>query len=293
MPGSPHDLHYEKVLKPWAETVSKESQGTMKIDFYLGRRLAHFGNLMGRIIKGVAHIGFGIHGPSGEPFPGTDVVTLPFISGSPAEVAPALWALYEKGLISAEYKRWKVLALFDFPAIQIHSTMPIKTAADLKGVKLQASNRITSNIGKIFGASPVTMAPPAIYQAISRGVIKGSMVPWTAAVDFKLFEVTKYHFVTDLGVPPAYVFMNKETYAGLAAPARRAIDKHSGAIFSKRLGKVVDKHGRDSASKIAAMKGQNVNKLGAAERARWEKRLAPITANWVKNTPNGANILKA
>jgi TRAP-type C4-dicarboxylate transport system substrate-binding protein len=293
MPGSPHDLHYQQVLIPWAKKVEQDSKGAIKIQFFVGPRLANFHNMLDRILDGVVDMGFGLLGPTGQPFPRTDVAQLAFISGDPAEVAPALWTLYANGTIAEEYKRWKVLALFCFPGNQIHGTVPLSGMADLKGRKFAVTSKILAETLTALGGAPVSMAPPDQYQAISNGVLQGNVMPWTGIDDFKIYEVAKHHLVTNLGVATAYVFMSKATYAKLPPAAQKAIDENSGLGFSRALGNNTSVHGRASAKKIGAMPGVTIKQLSAAQQAKWEKILQPVTDEWVKTTPNGAAILAA
>jgi TRAP-type transport system periplasmic protein len=293
MPGSPHDLHYQQVLIPWAKKVEQDSKGTIKIQFFVGPRLANFGNLLDRLLNGVADIGFGLLGPTGHPFPRTDVAQLAFISGDPAEVAPALWTLYANGTIAEEYKSWKVLALFAFPGNQIHATVPLNGMADLKGRKFAATSKILAATLTKLGGVPVSMAPPDQYQAISNGVLQGNLMPWTGVDDFKIYEVAKHHLETDLGVSTTYIFMSKASYDKLPPAGKKAIDENSGLGFSRALGNNTSEHGFATAKTIGALPGQTVKALSTEQKARWAKVLQPVTDNWVKATPDGAAILAA
>jgi TRAP-type transport system periplasmic protein len=293
MPGSPHDLHYQQVLIPWAKKVEQDSKGTIKIQFFVGPRLANFGNMLDRILSGVVDIGFGLLGPTGQPFPRTDVAQLAFISGDPAEVAPALWTLYANGTTAEEYKRWKVLALFCFPGNQIHATVPLNGMSDLKGRKFALTSKILAQSLSALGGTGVSMAPPNQYQAISNGVLQGNVMPWTGIDDFKIYEVTKHHLEANLGVATAYIFMGKASYDKLPPEGKKAIDDNSGLSFSRALGNNTSDHGVASAKKIGGLPGQVIEQLSAEQRAKWEKLLQPVTDNWVKATPDGAKILAA
>jgi len=293
MPGAAHDEHYERVLIPWAKKVEQESKGTVAIQFFVGPRLANFGNMIDRILDGVVDIGFGLLGPTGQPFPRTDVAQLPFISGDPAEVAPALWTLYENGTIAEEYKRWKVLAFFAFPGNQIHATVPVADMDDLKGKKFAVSAKILSQTLTALGGTPVSMAPPDQYQAIANGVLQGNVMPWTGIDDFKIYEVTKNHLVANLGVATAYVFMSKASYDKLPPEAKKAIDDNSGLGFSRALGNNTSAHGVSSSKKIGALPGQTIKNLSADQQAKWKKVLQPVIDGWIKSTPDGAKILAA
>lgn len=293
MPGSPHDVHYHKGLIPWAEKVTKESGGDVKFQFYVGHRLAHFGNLLGRLLNKVAHVGFGVHGPTGEPFNKTQVTSLPFIEDDPEIVAQALWNLYANGTIADEHARWKVLALFCFGGNHVHTKKPVTRLEDLAGLKLTVTGKIIGEAVQALGATPVAMAPPEIYQSISRGVVNGVVISWPGVEDFKLHEVTNNHLKAGIGVSSAYVYMNKEVFAGLSARAREAIDHNSGLVFSKKLGAIIKQFTVDAEKKVSGMSGQTIRKISPDELARWKIRTGSVVKHWLATTPNGANVLAA
>lgn len=62
MPGAAHDEHYERVLIPWAKKVEKESNGMIAIQFFVGPRLANFGNMIDREL-----LAMGLPPPSRRP----------------------------------------------------------------------------------------------------------------------------------------------------------------------------------------------------------------------------------
>ena len=240
-------------------------------------------------------ISFGVHGPLGKQFRKTSVGLLPYISQNTLESSAALWSVFEQGLIADEYKSIKVLGLFNFPHSSLHSkSTNIKTANDLKGMKIAVNSPVNARIIVALGGTPVTMTPPQVYQSASRGLVNGFMIAWTAVGPFKLAEVSKYHLDVDsFGGGTAFVVMNPKSFAGLPAQARKAIDDNSGMVFSRFLGKTNIKIGAFFRGKTSKAKGYVLNRLAPSETAAWKKRLAPITAGWLKQVPNGANILKA
>lgn len=80
-----------------------------------------------------------------------------------------------------------------------------------------------------------------------------------------------------------------------AAPAppqsRAAIDKHSGEAFSRRMGNIVESLGNAAKYSVRNLPGHTFDEPSAAELVLWQKQLDPVSAAWVKSTPNGATIL--
>jgi len=293
-PSAPQGPLPNQGFIPWTEEVNRDSDGTLEIKVFAGPTLGNYGNIYERLLSGVTEIAWGIIGPISSQFPKTNVVTLPFESRDGREAAVALWRLYERGLIAEEWDKVKLLDLSVFPNVLLHSRgRQIKTLADMKGLKVSAEGRYVGLSVQRLGGAPVTMPVTQLYQSIDRGLIDVIAIAWPAIVTFKLNEVTSYHLEIPLANDDGFVAMNKAAYAGLPAKARAAIDKHSGEVFVKRMVGIIEgmtARGRDI---VKTSKDHTVAVLDPAEEARWRQALAPVTAQWVKDTPNGAAILAA
>ena len=88
---------------------------------------------------------------------------------------------------------------------------PIRTLEDLKGMRIRTPSAAQSAQLEALGAIPIDMPANQIYNNLDRGVIDASMIPMSAALDFKLIEVAKYFTINaPLGRSPFLVAMNRE-----------------------------------------------------------------------------------
>jgi len=280
-------------MTPWLEQVEKASGGTLQIKLFAGPTLGTFRDIYERTLSGVSQISFGVFGPLASQFPRTQVTGLPFLSDNAKASSVALWRLYAMGLLKPEFDKVKVLALFNFPSSTLNTAKPVKTLEDLKGMKVAVSSRVLGDVAAALGASPVTLTPTELYQGMSRGVVDGVFVAWTAVKTFKLDEVTKYHVEVPLGEAPAYVFMNQATYAGLPANAKAAIDKFSGEAFSEKLGANNQAADDEESKAVAAKPGHEVGPISDAQYVVWKARIKPVIDEWIKTTPDGAKVFGA
>ena len=278
-------------MTPWINDVENASDGTLKIKLFAGPTLGTFSNIYERTLENVVQISFGTFGAYASVFVRTQVSDLPFINDDTRRSSVALWRLYAKGLLNPEYDKVKVLALFTFPGSILNSNKPVKTLAEVKGMKLAASSRTLGEIAIAMGAAPITLTPSDLYEAMNRRVVDGILVGWTAVKTFRLDDVTKDHLQLPLGEAPAFVFMNKSAYDALPAPAKAAIDKYSGEAFSDRLGLANEHANRAEAKHVASLAGHSVTKLSAEQYPLWEKRIHPVIEQWAKSTPDGAKLL--
>jgi TRAP-type C4-dicarboxylate transport system substrate-binding protein len=275
----------------WKDRVLAAAKGQLTIQVYPEGTIAKTVNVLDRVMNGVADIGFGIMGPYSRQFPQAFVVQLPFVCENSAECSTALWRLYANGTIADEFKDVHPLALFNFTAASLHSTKPVRRAEDLAGMKVALSSKVLSDDVALLGGAPVTQTPSDFYESLNRGLVQGVLISWPGAISFKMQEVTHYHMDTPFGLFPAFIIMNKDSYAKLPDAVRRAFDDTSGEGFSRIYGAGLDKSNDASVAEIRAMKGHEIVVLPKAELNRWNRTLEPITAEWVKATPNGAKVL--
>jgi TRAP-type C4-dicarboxylate transport system substrate-binding protein len=291
-PSPPQSPVHLNGVNPWIEAVQKASENTVEIKLFPGGVVGNFANVLDRTINNVAAMSWGIVGPYSAQFPQTDVASLPFIGGQSFASSVALWRMYSRGIIKDSWDKVKPLALFNFPPSAFHSTKPIRTLEDFKGMKIAVTLRSLAEMIELLGAAPVTMQTSEMYQAQQRGVVNSIAVGWGAFPSFKFEEVTKYHMDGAFGDVPAFIIMNKDSYQGLPAKAKKAIDDTTGEVFSLRMGRAADQMD-DSRDRVRSMPDHTVSVLEAKEVPAWKARVQPLIDRWVSSTPDGAKILAA
>jgi TRAP-type C4-dicarboxylate transport system substrate-binding protein len=292
-PSAPNNAIFAQGAQAWAEDVDKAADGAIEIKIFSGGVIGDNSNMYDRITTGATDIGLAVFGPVSSIFQRTNVATLPFEANNHREDALALWRLYEKGVIAMEFGQVKPLGFIVFPGLVIHSKKPIHTLADMKGLKISVEGRVLSTMMPRLGAVPISLQPNELFQSLQRGLVEAVPQGWPSVPTFHLNEVTNFHLEAPLGFNAGYVFMNKDAYARLPPKGREAIDRFSGEAYVRRLaaaGDTMEASGRDATK---ATPGQTIAQLDPAEEARWKDLVAPVTADWVKATPDGATVLEA
>jgi TRAP-type C4-dicarboxylate transport system substrate-binding protein len=281
-------------VTPWKADVEKAAGGLLEIKVFPGGTVANFSNAYDRVVNGVIEMTFSTMGSVAGLFVKSNVSSLPFEAKNSVEASLAQWRMYASGVTASDYEKVRPIGLFTFSSSNLHTKTPIRTMADLKGMKLAAGGRIDADSLNLLGAVPITMTPSEYYQAISRGLIEGSTLSWPGVQVFKTYEVAKNHLINvPFGLAGGYVIMNKDAYAKLPAKAKAAIDEYSGESFAKRLGIGGEKADEHILAGLKKQPDQHFTQLSDAEAARWKKKLEPIAAEWVKATPDGAHVLAA
>jgi TRAP-type transport system periplasmic protein len=288
-PAPPWSYVNKEVLTPWAEAVTADSDGTLKVQTFYGGTLGSFANTYDRVVDQVVDIGFILTAFAAGKIKQQDVAALPFEAENAILASTALWTIYQKGLTNKELDAVKPLGLWTFPNAAFHSREPIRTLDDFKGKKLIASNAIAAKIVTALGATPISFRPDEAYTAIQRGTTDGVLMPFTGMETFKVHEVTKHHLDAALGSDAAMLFMNRQRYESLPAKAKEALDKHSYLRLSRAFGEKTN----DQWAKSRNVVKDTTVTLSAEQEAEWRKRLAPIASEWVQNVPDGAKVLEA
>jgi TRAP-type C4-dicarboxylate transport system substrate-binding protein len=288
-PSPPRSYLHPNVFDKWVEAIEKDSGGTLKIEKFYGGTLGNFAVTYDRVLDGVADLGWTLSALTGGRFKQQDVAALPFETRDSNESALALWKIFEKGVTAGEFAQVKQLGFWAFPNAAVHSKEPIRSLDDLKGKKITVSNAISARMAVLLGATPVTMRPDEVYQALSRGVADASMMPFTGMQTFRIHEVAKMHLDVALGGDTSIVFMNKQSYDRLPPQARAAIDKNSGIVLSRLAGRATQAEWERGRSNVK----DTVSTLSADEEGKWKAVLAPLSKEWVQATPDGAKVLEA
>src|SRR5260221_220300 len=77
------------------------------------------------------------------------------------------------------------------------STHPVRTVADLKGMKLRIpASQMFADVFKSLGAEPTAINTNKLYESLKSGVVEGQENPLAIVDGFKLYEVQKYVSLT-------------------------------------------------------------------------------------------------
>jgi len=167
------------ILKPWAEGVEAASDGRIKIEHFdamsLGGRPPE---LMDQARDGVVDLSMTVVGYTPGRFPRTEVFELPFMMTNPVATAAAYWEMVETDFQNNEYADVKVLGAWVHGPGQIHTKDGVNKLEDMQGVSLRGPTRIINDMLSELGATPVGMPLPAIPEALSKGVVGGTVIPW-------------------------------------------------------------------------------------------------------------------
>jgi len=276
----------KNIIIPWIEKIQDASEGRIKIDHFPAMQLGGKPpELIDQAIDGIADIVWTVSGYSAGRFPHTEVFELPFMMTNAEATSSAYWEMAQKYMVDGEFKDFHLLGAWVHGPGLIHSSDPIMTPDDLNGVKLRAPTRVTNMMFSGMGATAVGMPVPAVPEALSKGVIDATVIPWEVTGALKVPELVSNHL--EFGDASLYTAtflfaMNKDKYNAMPDDLKAIIDANSGAAFSAFAGKqmqIDDAPGREQALDL----GNEVTTLTPEQVAVWRAAAAPTVDKWIKD----------
>ena len=218
-------------MQAWIDKVAEATDGHVKITLYDNATLSAATDIGDNVKAGSVDIGWLYTSYYAGQFPLSDVINLPMQGfGDPLVSTEVLWALSDKyEEVASEWDDFKLLMLYGNPGMIFASAdKPITTVADLKGMTVRCPSGAITDVLTAWGASPVTMAPPELYEAIEKKNIDAYIFEPAGICNFSLEEITKYYTDFPLYDGPFALIMNKEKWESLPEEYQKAIEELSG-----------------------------------------------------------------
>lgn len=236
LPIPPIHTRWQGPLKAWVDEVEKRSQGRLKIEPYFAEALSPRAEAFESVKSGIADITECAYEANSGQFPfheGVLSISSPDLyleDGTP--LVKGLYAKYPQVL--RELDGVKMLFTHASGSLIIGTTnKPVRTLADLKGLKLNANCAMIAERLKKLGATVVSMPVSDIYTAMEQGVIEGTTLTSELLVSRRYGDCIKY--VTELAVQNTlfYCIINEDVYNSLPEDLRKVLDEVSGDFADK------------------------------------------------------------
>ncbi len=285
---SPMSNVWLNMHKAWMAKVEAESGGRIKFEAYPAMQLGGTPvQLYDQAKDGVVDIVWTLPGITAGRFPRSEVFELPFMMNNAEATSKAYWE-YVQTMAADEFKDTQVLALHVHGPGMFHTKdKQIKTAADLKGLKMRGPTRQVTKMLGYLGATPVGMPLPGIPDALSKGTIDGVAIPWEVVPAVKVNELTRFHSEFEPAAGALYtaafvMTMNKARYDSLPADLKKIIDNNSGLATSGWLGKV--QQIGDIAGRQSAVDRKNtIYTIPLVDAQEFKRKAALVEVEWMQD----------
>jgi len=273
-----------QIIQPWIDQVEANSNGRIAIEHFGAMALGGAPpELFDQVLDGITDLSWTVLGYTPGRFPSTEVMELPFMVDDARAASSALWNLTESQLMDTEFKDVKVLGTWVHGPGMFHTADPVEVPSDLEGMKIRGGSRMVNQLLEAAGATPVGMPVPALPEALSKGVIDGTTIPWEVTKTLKVPELVENH--TEFDGPALYVLsfvlsMNLDSWNSLDADAQAAIEAASGHDFSVFAGGTMED--ADAPARALAVElGNNIFTVSEEAAAEWGEAVNPIIKGWI------------
>lgn len=272
-----------KAIAVWSKKVEDESGGRIKIQRFdamaLGGRPAE---LYDQARDGVVDLMWTVLGYTPGRFPKSEVFELPFLVGNAEAGSKAFQEYVDRNALD-EFKDVKLIAVHVHGPGLIHSKTPVTKLEDVKGMRVRGGSRVVNIMLEQLGVTPVGLPVPAVGEALSKGVISATTIPWEVTPSLKIQQIVKNHtgFSGNRGLytQTFAMAMNKASYERLPPDLKKIIDANSGQATAALFGRAMDE-GDKRGLELARKAGNHIVTLDVAETNRWQRAAAGVRAVW-------------
>ena len=212
-----------------------------------------------------------------------EVFDLPFIFPDKAALYRVMDGPVGKTLLGKlESKGIHGIAFWDNGYKQIHSNRPVKTVADLKGMKLRIqSSKVLDAQMRGIGASPQVLAFGEVYTALQTGTVDGGENTLSNIFTQKMHEVQKHISLSDHGYIGYGVIVNKKFWDALPGDVRGMLERamKEATAYERQ---VAQQENDRALAGIRALKKTEIYTLSDAERGQWRKSFLGIYPAFAK-----------
>ncbi len=232
-PLPPVSPAHQTMLMPWAERINRQSDGRLRIKIYPSMQLGGAPpQLLNQVRDGVVDIVWTLTGYTPGRLASLEVFELPGMNLSLHAVNRAMVEFVD--LYPEEFEHYKVLAVFAHAGQLLHSRVPIRSAEDIKGLKIRIPSRISGWMVEAMGAIPIGTPVTKIPELLSKGIVDAALIPFEVVGALRVDELVDYHISLDLPGSDRFhtqtfvIAMNPESFLALPPALQAVIERNAG-----------------------------------------------------------------
>lgn len=278
---------HQQYFIPWKTAVEQESGGRLKVELFPSMQLGGTPpSLYDQAKDGQADIIWTVLGYNSGRFPKAEVFDLPFLPTTGAATSQAAHE-YAMQHMQDELAGVHPIAVHTHSPGALHTKdTPIESLEDINGLKIRGPSRLVNKYLTQLGAQPIGMPVAQALEALSRGVLDGTVIPFEAITAMGLADITTEHTIFSgdraLYTTMMIVAMNQAKYDALPDDLQAIIDAHSGIQEAYTIGQIMDQADLEQIHKIqSGEQPGTIHRLNEEETQRWRAIGQDIVSEWI------------
>ncbi|MBI1619274.1 TRAP transporter substrate-binding protein [Aquamicrobium zhengzhouense] len=273
-----HPMHTGGIAE-WADSVSKASDGRIKINIFPAAQLGSAADHYDMARDGIADIGYVNPGYQAGRFPIYSLIEVPF---HVREVDNGSGAIHEWYAKYAEIEMPDVKFCLTNPHDPgtIHANTEIKVPADIKGKNIRAAHATMARFVSLLGGSSVQVPANEARDAISKGMADAITFPWNSVYIFGIDPVVNHHLDFPFYISNQLLLINRGAYDGLSDENRKVIDEHCTPEWSQKFSAGWAENERSGRQKMIDSGTHILYQPTEDEIALWREAAAPLVDQW-------------
>lgn len=281
-------LFNQKVFIPTVENINKEAKGIFKIDMYTGGTLGGDVFKQLKILKdGIADIALIINPYHPGRFADEEMLGMPFATDNCVECTEVINEMREENLLRG-YDDLVVFGQICLGTNMLSTNLPVKSPSDLKGVKIRTGDKAQNPLVKAMGGTPVGMGADKTSEALSRGLVNGTITGWLGMAIFGYGELLSNHVMIPLGTNALSVVMTKKKYDSLPGEVKAILDKYKGEYLTNLWVGTLDGAMNGLKQKFKSDPKVTFYTPTGADMEEWRALIDPVTEEWKKKNKREA-----
>lgn len=268
---------------PWAENLKDMSGGRLVVELYNPGTVCPDADVYECVKSGVIDLGLHLTQRVKGVFPLSNVVDLPFLFPS-SEAATSVFTdlLKEFPELRAEFDETRLFGVTTSVPVQLHTvSRPIKTIAEVKGLKSGATAVSDIPVLQSLGAAAVSVPLTDCYLALQRGQMDSIMSGNAFVISSKIYEATKYTTILNSHACGFYLCMNRQTYDAMPEDLKAILDASLDRERFHQWSIALDEGGAEDLEAMQAA-GQQIFSMPEEEILKGRELCKPVVEAWIK-----------
>jgi len=218
------------------------------------------------------------------------VPTMPFLFRSIAHMRKSLdGPIGEEILKGCEHQGLVGLAFYDSGARSIYAKKPVRTLADVKGMKIRVQpSDLWVAVATAMGANATPMPTAEVYTALKTGVIDAAENNEPSYEGFKHYEAVKYYSYTEHSMAPEMLVISK-AYFDKLSPTDQALFR---ATAKESVKFQRQKWDEQTAKAIDIVTKAGATLVKDVKKAEFQNAMKPVYDKFI-TTPDLQRLVKA